>query len=613
MPKPLVASSKGWPMTKLTVSAETSCSCFNFSSKCSGVALPHHPATTASLFLFIVFVYRAKRCNVISLWASMSSKCACALHPVVFAAMMSLAPERKLSGKHRKSEAKSRRSSRCNGRMSANTCVSTSRSCILTRSSASEALAHSFSLLTTSARRCAASFFATAMSRSTKTHASTSAIRCLIASHFGSHSSKSPRAMVWTSVPSLLNFIAFANVRRTSASTSSAMTYLPPFSMSFLIVPKSMGSVMISLYVGKPNASGSTGAENGNPHLWAINCRTADKHCLCTISNKHRYRSVLNPCCWSGLHANFCRIAETPRETDDTFRFASISFTLALAVWAMRLNSSRRSTKSVARWPRLFTKFSSSIRRFRSATRFERSSALARLLCDVVPPPTPIPPIPREGGRTGSSTSTTSAANGSAASAACARAAIPTPFALPFFVIPRFDVEGPTPTTPNPKSGKKSSPVGPNATTARADHRRASSSLVPYSAPSRDTCPIGPSTPKNSNPYGSFPANFATCVFVRIVSPRLARALAIQFVSRSRAFASPLASPSPSPSLAFFPRSARACPRAMSLYPTDGFFRFPPIAVVVVVVVVALWRFFFVFAAELIIYGTHIVIIVFII
>ena len=253
----------------------------------------------------------------------------------------------------------------------------------------------------------------------------------------------------------------------------------------------------------------------------------------------------------------------------------------------MRLNSSRRSTKSVARWPRLFTKFSSSIRRFRSATRFERSSALARLLCDVVPPPTPIPPIPREGGRTGSSTSTTSAANGSAASAACARAAIPTPFALPFFVIPRFDVEGPTPTTPNPKSGKKSSPVGPNATTARADHRRASSSLVPYSAPSRDTCPIGPSTPKNSNPYGSFPANFATCVFVRIVSPRLARALAIQFVSRSRAFASPLASPSPSPSLAFFPRSARACPRAMSLYPTDGFFRFPPIAVVVVVVVVA--------------------------
>ena len=139
--------------------------------------------------------------------------------------------------------------------------------------------------------------------------------------------------MTCTSVPSPLNFIAFANVRRTSASTSSDMTYFPPSSINFFIVPKSICfGHSISLYVGKPSASGSTGEARREAPLV---CDQLSDRCQALFVH-HLQQTPVSKRVESDLRVRFAReFLRTDgrhlRDTEDAFLLVSIAFTSAFA------------------------------------------------------------------------------------------------------------------------------------------------------------------------------------------------------------------------------------------------------------------------------------------
>mmetsp|Transcript_1195 Transcript_1195/g.4876 ORF Transcript_1195/g.4876 Transcript_1195/m.4876 type:complete len:413 (+) Transcript_1195:789-2027(+) len=146
--------------------------------------------------------------------------------------------------------------------------------------------AHRISSLASLLRAFISSVFFSAHSFSTVMPSSTSFARSAMATQRCAQKSSSATAMTCTSISGLgVNVLAFVKTKDTSAWTSSAHAYTPPFRMLASTVPRSIGRLMISGYVGRFSATWSTGLLNGCAHLCAMSCFNAARHCRFTTSS----------------------------------------------------------------------------------------------------------------------------------------------------------------------------------------------------------------------------------------------------------------------------------------------------------------------------------------
>mmetsp|Transcript_11450 Transcript_11450/g.44512 ORF Transcript_11450/g.44512 Transcript_11450/m.44512 type:complete len:419 (-) Transcript_11450:520-1776(-) len=146
--------------------------------------------------------------------------------------------------------------------------------------------AHRISSLARRLRAFISSLFFSAHSFSTVMPSSTSFARSAMASQRCAQKPSSATAMTCTSISGLgVNVLAFVKTNDTSAWTSSAHAYTPPFRMLASTVPRSIGRSITSGYVGRFSATWSTGLLNGCAHLCAMSCFNAARHCRFTTSS----------------------------------------------------------------------------------------------------------------------------------------------------------------------------------------------------------------------------------------------------------------------------------------------------------------------------------------